>query len=143
MVAWWRQSHDEHFINLGLSSLRCSPFYFFFSNRFMLKIFIKSLLQQNRVVSNHLIVRLYRKNERIQNPPHFFVMVSSWYHHGRPRQVNPQVTPSYLELRFKLCSDSYSSVQTVRYRQFDIDSSIWKKYELLNKLLTIFTFSKI
>ena len=38
----------------------------------------------------------------------FFVMVSSWYHHGRPWQVNPQVTPSYLELRCKLCSDSYS-----------------------------------
>ena len=37
------------------------------------------------------------KRERIQNPPHFFVMVSSWYHHGRPRQVSPQVTPSYLE----------------------------------------------
>ena len=41
----------------------------------------------------------------------FFVMVSSWYHHGRPRQVNPQVTPSYLELRYKLCSDSYSSIE--------------------------------
>ena len=39
----------------------------------------------------------------------FFVTVSSWYHHGRPRQVNPQVTPSYLELRYKLWSDSYSS----------------------------------
>ena len=51
---------------------------------------------------------LQGEKERIQNPPHFIVTVSSRYHHGRPRQVNPQVTPSYLELRYKLCSDSYS-----------------------------------
>jgi hypothetical protein len=53
---------------------------------------------------------LYGEKERIQNPPHFFVMVSSWYHHGRPRQVKPQVTLSYLESRYKLCSDLYSSI---------------------------------
>ena len=54
---------------------------------------------------------LYGEKERIQNSPPFFVMVSSWYHDGRPRQVKPQVTLSYLESRYKLCSDLYSSIK--------------------------------
>ena len=54
---------------------------------------------------------LYGEKERILNSPPFFVMVSSWYHDGRPRQVKPQVTLSYLELRYKLCSDLYSSIE--------------------------------
>ena len=68
-----------------------------------------------------------------------FLIFLSWFRHGSIMGDLSRWNNRWIGLTRNF-DINYVAIYTVRYRQFDMDSSLRKKYELLNKLLTIFLF---